>query len=80
MVGAVLRTSVAEVANAPTVVGLRGGSEVVDGVLQLRYHQLNQYREMPSNRILEVWTGVYCEFVKTPQLIFKHIEGTPNCC
>ena len=52
MVGAVLRTSVAEVFNVPTVVGLLGGSKMVDSVLLLRYHQLNQYREMP-NRILD---------------------------
>ena len=48
MVGAVLRTSVAEVANVPTVVDLRCGSKIVDSVLLLRYHQLNQYREMSS--------------------------------
>ena len=48
MVGAVSRTSVAEVANVPTVVGLGGGSKIVDSVLLLRYHQLNQYREMSS--------------------------------
>ena len=52
MVGAVLRTSVAEVFNVPTVVGLSGGSKMVDGVLLLRYHQLNQYQEM-SSLILE---------------------------